>query len=170
MLRVGKRLVEWVPASEIEGLRAAGWRPGIKALIYDDECVLIGRLPPGYPMRFNLPGGGVDEGQSLAEALVRECEEELEGPALSEADVCHSRILAEGRLPYRRDEFLGKYEYVIGVRATSLDYRTLGDSKLVLYPPIRRGLAYHFVSENREMDEASRCLYALALETLQTMS
>lgn len=49
------------------------WRPSIYAVIIKDGCVL---LVPQKERGFDLPGGGVEFGESLAEAVKREVREE----------------------------------------------------------------------------------------------
>ena len=51
---------------------------GVKAVLYRGGRILIlRRLPraPQYPGHWDLPGGGVEKGESLERALVREVRE-----------------------------------------------------------------------------------------------
>jgi len=59
-----------------EGLRI---RPAVRALLLtpDDEVLLVRFEFPGGRTRWALPGGGVEPGETDAEALHRELEEEL---------------------------------------------------------------------------------------------
>ena len=47
------------------------------AIVRDDKILLIEFMDEGL-MHFNLPGGGIDVGESIEEALKRECREEAE--------------------------------------------------------------------------------------------
>ncbi len=47
-------------------------RQRVDALIVENRSILVCRTPNG----FDYPGGGVDEGESIIEAAVRECMEE----------------------------------------------------------------------------------------------
>jgi 8-oxo-dGTP diphosphatase len=53
-------------------------RNAARALIVRDDCILLLRKQ-GYPdgERFALPGGGQDPGETLQQALLRECREEI---------------------------------------------------------------------------------------------
>lgn len=53
-------------------------RNAARALIVRDGCILLLRKA-GYPdgERFALPGGGQDPGETLQQALLRECREEI---------------------------------------------------------------------------------------------
>lgn len=48
-------------------------RTAVRAIIIEEEKILMVRSELGY---YKLPGGGVEEGESFTEALVREVEEE----------------------------------------------------------------------------------------------
>jgi 8-oxo-dGTP diphosphatase len=55
------------------------FRVGVKAVIFRDKRVLLLRRRDDlalYPGLWDLPGGGVEEGETLEEALVREVSEE----------------------------------------------------------------------------------------------
>jgi 8-oxo-dGTP pyrophosphatase MutT (NUDIX family) len=152
---------------ELDGHIKTGLRPGIKAVLHDHSRVLLGRLPDGYPRRFNLPGGGIDEGESASFSFVRECAEELRGPVFEEAVVAASLILAEGKLPFPRDGMIGKYEYVICLFVPSLEvYTAKEDSKLVLYSPLLPEDALAELENRTDMHPASRELYLSAVRQL----
>jgi 8-oxo-dGTP diphosphatase len=53
-------------------------RVAVRAYIERNGTVLVQRKEPsGGPIRFTLPGGGVDPGETLEEGLLRECWEEI---------------------------------------------------------------------------------------------
>ena len=58
---------------ELKTIRAA-YRVSVKGLIYDDGKLLFVRERSNT---WDLPGGGLEHGESIAEALRRECREEL---------------------------------------------------------------------------------------------
>jgi 8-oxo-dGTP diphosphatase len=66
-------------AFDVDGLRhevelaELSWRPSIYAVLIQNESVL---LVPQKERGFDLPGGGVELGESLSEAAVREVKEE----------------------------------------------------------------------------------------------
>ena len=113
-------------------------RLGVKAIFFNPTLeVLLGKLPEGYPDRFNLPGGGIDEGEDLVVALFREASEEFHDFGLDLEQVRQSPVVAEGSLPFPRDGYRGKYEYLVAVPVP--DLTTLvpkADSKIVLFPPM----------------------------------
>lgn len=51
-------------------------RVGARALIIEDESVLLVEFDDETGLHYNLPGGGVDPGESITEALKREAQEE----------------------------------------------------------------------------------------------
>lgn len=59
--------------SELRTIRAA-YRVSVKGLIYDSEKLLFVRERSDT---WDLPGGGLEHGEGIAEALRRECREEL---------------------------------------------------------------------------------------------
>lgn len=58
---------------ELKHIRAA-YRVSVKGLIYDDGKLLFVRERSDT---WDLPGGGLEHGEGIAEALRRECREEL---------------------------------------------------------------------------------------------
>ncbi|UEJ81749.1 NUDIX domain-containing protein [Brachybacterium halotolerans subsp. kimchii] len=56
---------------------ALGPRVGVKALILRDGAILMNRSDVDGHEVFDLPGGGQEYGETQAEALVRECAEEI---------------------------------------------------------------------------------------------
>lgn len=53
-------------------------RNAVRAIIIQDQKILMLRkLGGGKPERFALPGGGQDIGETLEQALQRECQEEI---------------------------------------------------------------------------------------------
>ncbi|WP_152354213.1 NUDIX domain-containing protein [Brachybacterium subflavum] len=63
-----------VPAHPAHDL---GPRVGVKALILRDGAILMNRSEVDGHDVFDLPGGGQEYGETQAEALVRECAEEI---------------------------------------------------------------------------------------------
>ena len=59
--------------SELKTIRAA-YRVSVKGLIYDDGKLLFVRERSDT---WDLPGGGLEHGEGMAEGLRRECREEL---------------------------------------------------------------------------------------------
>ena len=51
-------------------------RVGARALIVEDESILLVEFDDETGLYYNLPGGGVDPGESILEALKREAQEE----------------------------------------------------------------------------------------------
>lgn len=51
-------------------------RVSVRALIIEDESVLLIEFDDENGLHYNLPGGGVDPGESIVEALKREAQEE----------------------------------------------------------------------------------------------
>lgn len=68
-------------------------RVSVNAAIVENEKILLIRFDDENGPHYNLPGGGVDPGESLHQALARECKEE------ADADVIPG-------------ELLGAWEYV----------------------------------------------------------
>ena len=58
---------------KLKHIRAA-YRVSVKGLIYDDGKLLFVRERSDT---WDLPGGGLEHGEGIAEALRRECREEL---------------------------------------------------------------------------------------------
>jgi 8-oxo-dGTP pyrophosphatase MutT (NUDIX family) len=65
-------------------------RPAIKALIVRDGALLVTVNTHWTPLFYLLPGGGQQFGESMHEALVRECREEI-GAEVSVGDVAFVR-------------------------------------------------------------------------------
>jgi 8-oxo-dGTP diphosphatase len=132
-----------------------GPRVRVAALIRWHERVLLCRQEKGEKEYWLLPGGGVDSGESLIEALRRELREELgveadvqfEGPvaicdsiapksALARKHVVH--IIFAADLSHRSlDDVETKDAAIKGARLFSTD--ELGD--VVVHPPIKRFLS-----------------------------
>jgi 8-oxo-dGTP diphosphatase len=51
-------------------------RVGVNAVIVQNDAILVVEFDDETGLHFNLPGGGVEEGESIQEALVREVVEE----------------------------------------------------------------------------------------------
>ncbi len=135
------QVVRDITEEMVESIRQSGLRPGIKFLPYTPSYseVLMGTLPLDgiFPLRFNLPGGGIDEGQSAAEALCREAEEELGITTFTVDSVANLPVVSHGELPFRRDEYRGKYEFIVATPFQRLDTITsLPGSKMLLWPPM----------------------------------
>jgi 8-oxo-dGTP pyrophosphatase MutT (NUDIX family) len=52
-------------------------RVGVYGIITHNGEVLMTRTQSGSKLIYNFPGGGIDENESIAEALIRECQEEI---------------------------------------------------------------------------------------------
>ena len=166
------RKVAGITMSELKALRDKGLRPGIKALLYHPlSCdVLLGRLPSGYPKRFNLPGGGIDRGQSARMALFRELFEEIDGPLFTKHFLQEQPVVAEGYLPFQRENFAGKYEFIVAVPSINLDDFTVkSESKLDLFPKMHWRDAGKLVREDKDCGDEMRSLYTRSVETIQEL-
>lgn len=72
------------------------WRPGAYGIVIKDGCVLLLRQTNGY----DLPGGGVDFGEKLESAVIREVKEE------SGLDVVNPKIVGVETgfyIPFKQD-------------------------------------------------------------------
>lgn len=58
--------------SHAVGIDSLAWRPGAYGIVIRDEAVLLVKQTNGY----DLPGGGVELGETLEEAVIREVKEE----------------------------------------------------------------------------------------------
>lgn len=165
------RVCSAVDEGELNRRRRDCYRPGVKALLFDDKGrVLLGRLPDGYPNRFNLPGGGIDDGELLAESLAREFEEEVKGPPLSAENIASAPIVAEGRLPFPRDDFLGKYEYLVALPVPFVGlYKPKAESKLVCFPPLHWRNAFQTIRCATYVKRDLRLLYMRAVRQVGWM-
>ncbi len=68
-------------------------------LVCDGRVLLIERTKPPYEDKFVFPGGHVEEGESLAEAVIRELQEEV-GVEVSASDLTYLlKLDAPGRDP-----------------------------------------------------------------------
>ena len=156
-----------VSAGDVEkqARREPHYRPGVKAILFDptpvEPLVLLGMLPVGYVVhRFNFPGGGIDEGEDLATALLREMTEEGGCLDLTIEQVRQSLVVAKGRLPFSRDGYIGKYEYLVAVPFVGLDrFVPLHDSKITLFPPLPWDVASKKVWEDTRVHLDQRVLY-----------
>jgi len=53
-------------------------RKRVRAIIFEgDNVILIKRMKPGRELYWVFPGGMVEEGENIKDALIRECKEEL---------------------------------------------------------------------------------------------
>jgi 8-oxo-dGTP pyrophosphatase MutT (NUDIX family) len=166
------KVVNDIKTEDLEALCRRGLRPGIKALFYHQKKgeVLLGRLPEGYPKRFNLPGGGIDPGQSAATALERELEEELEGPTFTKSFLMDVPVVAEGYLPFLRDEFVGKYEFIVALPTFDLSlFSVKTDSKLVLLPPMHWLAASKLIRLDPDCGEEMVSMYTRAVQAIREL-
>lgn len=53
---------------------AIGWRVSIYTVVIRDDRLLL--MKPAYSDHYDLPGGAVEQGETLIEAAIRECYEE----------------------------------------------------------------------------------------------
>lgn len=165
------RMVRDITRTRIKKLEASGLRPGIKVLFYCPHMgyVLLGTLPEGYPLRFNLPGGGIDEGQSAAGALRREIEEEL-GITLHLPKLVTLPVVAHGELPFKRDEFRGKYEFIVAMPNHMLESITaLADSKMNFWPVMSWQAALEKVKRLAYGGSEMVALYEKALNSIPSL-
>lgn len=159
---------EEISQNKVDLARKNLLRPGVKAVLFDSlGRVLMCRLPDGYPHRFNFPGGGIDDGESPAVAFVREFEEEMSGPLFGIDEVAKAPVVAEGRLPFPRDEFLGKYEFLIALPVESVKaYCPKKGSKIICFPPLPWDNARRQVLSATQVNSKMRKLYARALSNV----
>ena len=146
-------------------------RLGVKAIFFEpmklEPRVLLGKLPAGYPNRFNLPGGGVDTGEDLATALLRELFEEFGQFDLTSEQVKRSPVVAEGKLPFPREGYQGKYEYLVAISFAGL--HTLvpkADAKIVLFQAMAWHRAAKMIWDDTHVELDQRVLYAEAFEAI----
>lgn len=161
-----------IPLAEIDRVRNHGWRPGIKVVLFDSRLrVLLCRLPDGYPHRFNFPGGGIDPGESAVIAFAREFSEEMEGPAFPQSVVANAPVIGEGFMPIPRDDFTGKYEFLIALPVKNLQhYRPRAKSKIVCLPPLPWQNAQKQVLVSTQVKKSMRLLYSRALGVIPTVA
>ncbi len=161
-----------IPLVTIDRVRTHGWRPGIKVVLFDSRLrVLLCRLPDGYPHRFNFPGGGIDPGESAVTAFVREFTEEMEGPLIPQSVVANAPVIGEGFMPIPRDDFNGKYEFLIALPVKNLQhYRPKEKSKIVCLPPLPWHNAQKQILVSTQVKKSMRLLYSRALSNIPTVA
>jgi mutator protein MutT len=79
-------------------------RLGVYAVIFNDNNeILLTKTQSGSKLIYNFPGGGVDSAEGFAEALRRECLEEL-GVEVSVSKYLYSskQLYPHGDFPYSR--------------------------------------------------------------------
>ncbi len=163
------RVVRDITNTLVKSTRKRQLRPGIKALFYDSHLgeVLMGTLPEGYPLRFNLPGGGIDPGQSAATALCREIGEELGITTYTSRTVASLPVVAHGELPFEREGFRGKYEFIVAVPHRQLDtIKAMPNSKMLLWPAMSWQEAIEKVRTLRYGGPEMGVLYEQALRSI----
>lgn len=69
------------------------------AIVKDGEILLIECDEPGFGPHYNLPGGGVDDGEMLFEALKREVIEET----CAKIEVSSLLLVSEHQMPHPHD-------------------------------------------------------------------
>lgn len=57
--------------------KVSRFRVGIYGIVIKDNAILMVPTQSGTKAIVNFPGGTVDEGESFAQALIRECQEEM---------------------------------------------------------------------------------------------
>ena len=100
-------------------------------IIKDDKVLLIHRKKPGYEYHV-FPGGAVEEGESLKNALIREVEEE------TSLDIKIVKLLYKDIDEFGQDQSFYLCEYISGqpkLRENSPEAEDMLKNRLILYEP-----------------------------------
>lgn len=110
-------------------------RLGCYAVIHDEEKLLLCRLCDGlsHHGKWTLPGGGLEFGETIEEAMVREVEEETGLHVVAKDLLSHHSRVAEFD-----DKSLHIFQFLLGVEVVggALRNETEGTTDLVEWGPI----------------------------------
>lgn len=82
-------------------------RVGVYGIITHNNEVLMTRTQSGSKLIYNFPGGGIDENENLAQALIRECQEEIN------ADITIQHCVYATQNLYTHEDFPNFYMFNI---------------------------------------------------------
>jgi mutator protein MutT len=99
------------------------------ALIYNNENKILAVSRRNKPNDWNLPGGKVDEGETLSQACVREVYEET-GIKIKNLQLVYSH-LCEGESDYHVSTFIAEFEGTPGIKEPGINVSWIDKSVLL---------------------------------------
>ena len=149
-----------VSLAEIKRSERNKLRPTVKCIFYNSkgEIFFFHR-----ERRVSFPGGGVDGGEKLHEAALREIVEELFGVLMKLRKLRESCILKVGKLPTTKPWWKGKKVYVLAVYLKDLHAVTVKDESHYDFKVLPIALAITYIDTHEATPEVSRKFYVAAL-------
>jgi 8-oxo-dGTP pyrophosphatase MutT (NUDIX family) len=100
-------------------------RVGVYGIITHNDEVLMTKTQSGSKLIYNFPGGGIDENESLSQALIRECQEEIN------ADIGIRQYLHATQNLYTHEDFPNFYMFNIYYSIEIKDKEQFCQTKLI---------------------------------------
>jgi len=104
----------------VEAARADGFRPTIKAIVYDAKGKFVSFTSADYTLKMNFPGGGIAAGESPLYGFHRELSEETCGIEYVGTGLLAAPLLAEGRVSTTREKWQGKHLWLYAVQTSDV--------------------------------------------------
>lgn len=107
-------------------------RVGVYGILTYGDKVLMLRTQSGSKLIYNFPGGGIDNGEGLSRALIRECKEEIN------IDVIIKHRMYTSKNLYMHEDFQNNYMfniyYRIEIEHIDTFYRSLSIDGAKFFP------------------------------------